>query len=47
MPPYLGPRGWVGLRLASPPPDWDEVEARIVASYRLIAPRRLVAQLDT
>ena len=25
------------------PVDWDELEARIVDAYRLIAPRRLAA----
>ncbi len=44
VPPYLGPKGWVGMRLA-PPPDWDEVAARVAASYRLVAPKRLAAQL--
>ena len=46
MPSYLGPRGWVGVRLDTPALDWGEVEARIVESYRLIAPRRLAAELD-
>ena len=26
--------------------DWDEVEARIVGSYRVLAPKRLAALLD-
>ena len=28
-------------------PDWDEIEDVIVESYRLIAPKRLVAQMDS
>jgi predicted DNA-binding protein (MmcQ/YjbR family) len=39
-PPYLGPKGWVGIRLDAAT-DWDEVAALVRRSYRLIAPRRL------
>jgi predicted DNA-binding protein (MmcQ/YjbR family) len=39
-PPYVGPKGWVGMRLCDAP-DWAEVEALVRRSYRLIAPRRL------
>lgn len=46
VPPYLGPRGWIGLRLDRDEVDWDEVADLVTDSYRLIAPRRLVAQLD-
>ena len=43
VPPYVGHKGWVGVRLDGKP-DWDEV-ARIVArSYRLVAPKRLAAR---
>ncbi|WP_439594404.1 MmcQ/YjbR family DNA-binding protein [Falsiroseomonas sp.] len=42
-PPYLGPKGWVALRLAGPV-DWAEAEALIRRSYSLIAPKRLAAQ---
>ena len=41
MPAYVGPRGWVGLRLDVPGVDWKEVEELIKGSYRLIAPKRL------
>jgi predicted DNA-binding protein (MmcQ/YjbR family) len=43
---YLGARGWVGRRLDIADVDWPEVEGLVVGSYRLIAPRRLAAQLD-
>ena len=43
-PPYLGPRGWVAMRLA-PPPDWAEVAGLVRRSYRLVAPRRLGLQV--
>jgi hypothetical protein len=44
---YLGSRGWVGRRLDTADVDWPEVEGLVVGSYRLTAPRRLAAQLDT
>jgi phosphoribosylglycinamide formyltransferase-1 len=42
-PAYLGANGWVGLRLDVGEIDWDEVAAN---SYRLLAPKRLAAQLN-
>jgi predicted DNA-binding protein (MmcQ/YjbR family) len=39
-PPYVGHKGWVGIRLDAGP-DWDEVARQLRRSYRLIAPRRL------
>ncbi|MPY94457.1 MAG: MmcQ/YjbR family DNA-binding protein [Acidimicrobiia bacterium] len=44
-PPYVGGRGWLGLRL-DVGLDWDEVAAICDDAYRVIAPKRLVAQLD-
>jgi len=41
IPPYLGPRGWVGLYLDLPEIDWDEVRELVRDSYLLIAPKRL------
>jgi hypothetical protein len=45
VPAYLGSRGWIGLWLDTPKPDWDEVERLVVEAYRLTAPTRLVAEL--
>jgi predicted DNA-binding protein (MmcQ/YjbR family) len=42
---YVGKHGWVDMKLG-PKPNWGEVEQFIVESYRLIAPRTLVKQLD-
>ena len=39
VPPYVGPKGWIGIRLDASP-DWKEVTALIERSYRLIAPKR-------
>ena len=40
VPPYVGHKGWVGMRLDGDP-DWQEVATLVARSYRLIAPRRL------
>lgn len=45
VPPYVAVRGWIGVRL-DVPVDWDEVAAIVDGAYRVIAPRRLVAELD-
>lgn len=44
-PPYVGGRGWVGLRV-DVDPDWDEIAGVCEEAYRVVAPRRLVAILD-
>jgi predicted DNA-binding protein (MmcQ/YjbR family) len=43
LPAYIGPRGWVALRLDIGDIDWDEVNELVVGSYRLTAPRTLAA----
>jgi predicted DNA-binding protein (MmcQ/YjbR family) len=43
-PPYVGPKGWIGIRFDDET-DWDEVSDLIEESYRLVAPKRLIAQL--
>jgi hypothetical protein len=45
VPPYVGHKGWVGVRLDSSP-DWEEVAALVKRSYRLIAPKRLAALIE-
>jgi hypothetical protein len=44
-PPYVGHRGWLGVRLDRDP-DWGEIAELCEDAYRTIAPARLVAQLD-
>jgi predicted DNA-binding protein (MmcQ/YjbR family) len=41
LPAYIGPRGWVGLRLDIGKVDWDEVRELIIGSYLQTAPRKL------
>jgi hypothetical protein len=45
-PPYVGGRGWVGVRLDGDV-DWNEVVAICEDAFRTMAPSRLVAALDT
>ncbi|MDQ1600085.1 MAG: hypothetical protein QOD68_1559, partial [Actinomycetota bacterium] len=44
-PPYVGHRGWLGVRVDGRP-DWAEVAAVIEQAYRAVAPATLVATLD-
>ena len=44
-PPYVGPAGWLGVRLDREV-DWDEVRSILIDSYRKVAPKKLVALLD-
>jgi hypothetical protein len=43
VPPYLGPRGWVGFRLDAGTVDWNEARELLVESYCLCAPKKLAA----
>ena len=45
VPPYVGPSGWVGIRLNAKP-DWALVSDLLRDAYRLTAPKKLVALLD-
>src|SRR5688572_24827198 len=44
-PPYVGHRGWIGLRLDG---EVDDVELAAVCedAYRTVAPAKLIAELD-
>ena len=44
-PPYVGHRGWIGIRLDGEV-DWAEIGELCADAYRAIAPARLAAQLD-
>jgi predicted DNA-binding protein (MmcQ/YjbR family) len=44
-PPYVGGKGWVGLRLDHEGTDWEEVAELIATSYCLIAPKRLAGRV--
>src|SRR6201992_4093334 len=44
-PPYVGGRGWLGVRLDGQP-DWTEIAELCQDAYRVIAPPALLAHLD-
>jgi hypothetical protein len=44
-PPYVGHRGWIGVRLDGAV-DWDEIAELCEEAYRTVAPPKLVARLD-
>ena len=44
-PPYVGHRGWLGVYL-DVPVDWAEIGEIVEDAYRVVAPKRLVAELD-
>ena len=46
VPPYLGPRGWVGVRVDVGTIDWAQVEDVLVEAFRLQAPKRLLKELS-
>lgn len=46
FPAYMGPFGWLGLDFAAAKVDWGEVRELVDASFRLIAPKKLIRKLD-
>jgi len=44
-PPYVGHRGWLGVRLDRDP-DWDEIAELCEDAYRVVAPKTLAKRLD-
>jgi predicted DNA-binding protein (MmcQ/YjbR family) len=44
IPAYVGPKGWVGLRLDIGEVDWEEVTELVSDSYRRVAPKTLAAR---
>ncbi len=45
-PPYCGVRGWIGVRLDDDGVDWDQVAGLVQDAFRLVASKKLIAQLD-
>lgn len=43
-PPYVGPKGWIGIRLHGKV-DWKEVRSLVGESWRMTAPKKLAATL--
>ena len=42
IPPYVGHRGWIGLRLDVGETDWEQVRDVVTESYRMTAPKKLL-----
>ena len=47
VPPYVGGKGWLGIRTGHPDTDWQDVAELIATSYCLIAPKRLAATVTS
>jgi hypothetical protein len=43
-PPYVGGRGWIGVRM-DVEIDWDELAGLCEEAYRVVAPKKLTQQL--
>ncbi|MDA2892952.1 MmcQ/YjbR family DNA-binding protein [Mycolicibacterium sp. BiH015] len=46
FPAYMGPYGWLGLDLTAAKVDWKEVAELADASFRMVAAKNLIKQLD-
>ena len=46
VPAYYGPYGGRAIDLADPDVDWQEVAELVDASYRQVAPKKLLSELD-
>jgi hypothetical protein len=45
VPPYVGHRGWLGVRLDRGVTDWNDVAAIVEDAFCTVAPKRLVEGL--
>lgn len=45
VPPYVGHRGWLGVRL-NDGIDWEELTGVVEDAYCEVAPRKLIAELE-
>jgi predicted DNA-binding protein (MmcQ/YjbR family) len=45
-PMYMGPLGWMGLDFTAAKVDWTEIRELLDASFRLVATKRLIKQLE-
>ena len=46
VPPYVGHRGWLGVRLDMPV-DWNLIASLVADAYRMVAPNRLLAKVHS
>jgi predicted DNA-binding protein (MmcQ/YjbR family) len=45
VPPYVGPKGWIGVYLGDET-DWDELADLVEESFRMTAPKRVARAKD-
>jgi YjbR len=46
VPPYLGPKGWIAIRLDSADLDWEVIADFSRRAYQALAPRKLAALVE-
>ena len=46
VPPYLGSKGWIAIRLDLDEVDWDTVAELARRAYQELAPRKLAARVE-
>lgn len=46
VPPYVGPSGWVGVRLDRKKVDWDGVRDLLEDGWRMVVTKRALKKLD-
>jgi hypothetical protein len=46
LPAYIGPRGWIGLRMDLATLNWTEVKELIHGSYIQVAPKKLASLVN-
>lgn len=46
IPPYYGPAGWLAIDFGAPGADWVELAELVETSYRQVALKRQLAELD-
>ena len=46
LPAYIGPRGWVALRLDTGDVDWEDAAELLKTSYVLCAPKKLASAIQ-
>lgn len=44
VPPYVGPKGWIGVRLDDGVVDWDELKNLLWDAWQMSVPKALLAK---
>jgi len=44
VPPYVGGKGWVGIRLAEDVADWENLKGLLWDAWRMSVPKKLLSQ---